>query len=385
MAYDPHLRRTTPLAAKLRTAIEQKGPLTIEHYMQSCLFDAEHGYYKNATVIGRGGDFITAPEISQTFGELIGLWCAAVWQQMGAPDRVQLIELGAGRGTLLKDVLRAAKQVPAFYQAVSVAIVDTHPGLKDQQKKTLQSFQDRVAWHDDLLALNTQPTIFIANEFLDCLPIEQFIAMPGDPLIWQPRMVGVDDDSRLQFMHGRHGTPDAARPALRHAFAAEGLQDRKAGDIFETRRFAGTEIAKLKDFVRGEGARAVPCAGLFIDYGHTQSGAGDTLQAVRNHAYEHPLTSPGEADITAHVDFEQFAIAMTDAGFEVDGPATQGDFLGRLGIVERASHLIAHNPGQAGEIESAVARLLSPGGMGGQFHAIAIRTPDLAPLPGLSS
>lgn len=385
MAYDPSLRRETPLVAKLRDTIQHHGPLRVEDYMHACLFDDEHGYYKTATVLGREGDFITAPEISQAFGEMIGLWCVAVWNLMGMPEKVQLVELGGGRGTLLNDALRAGRKFAPFFDAVSVAIVDTHPGLKSRQAQVLKNFSSRLSWPDDVNTLETVPTILIANEFIDCLPIAQFVATPNAPLGWQRRHVGLDDEQQLQFMLGEiEPTTSASLPdelnGLEHA-----LSGAKEGAIIETRAFAGTHVAALKDFVFRDPHNPLPFVGLFVDYGHARSSVGDTLQAVRGHRFEHPLTSPGEADLTAHVDFDQFAQTLTQQGFAIDGPVTQGAFLGQLGIVERASQLISHNPDHAPEIESAIARLMSPTGMGGRFQTLAIRTPHLAPLPGLAS
>ncbi len=385
MDYDPHLRRNTPLLASLKDCIHQLGPLSIDRYMQSCLFDPDHGYYKTAAVLGRDGDFITAPEISQTFGELIGLWCVAVWNQMGKPGRVQVVELGAGRGTLLADALRASQRSADFFDAASVAIIDTHPGLRKQQAETLERFATRISWPGDLFTLDAVPTILIANEFLDCLPVEQFVATRAADPGWQRRCIGLDDKDQLQFMLGRFEPPAHTKLPDELSNLDDTLSTANEGDIIETRSFTGSEVANLKDFAFGGSTNAIPFAGLFVDYGHTRSSAGDTLQAVRSHAYEHPLTSPGEADITAHVDFEQFAQTMRHQGFATDGPITQGEFLGRLGIVERASQLIAHNQDQATDVEAAVARLISPTGMGGRFQTIAIRSPGLAPLPGLSS
>lgn len=385
MVADPNLRRETPLLGKLRDRIEKHGPLSIERFMRACLFDVDYGYYKTANVLGRAGDFITAPEISQTFGELIGLWCVAVWQQMGAPAQMQVVEFGAGRGTLLSDALRASQRVPAFYDALSVSIIDTHPGLRQHQADTLKPYAQRISWPEELFELQAAPTILIANEFLDCLPIDQFVATPETHPGWQRRRVGLDDQNQLQFMLGRFEPPPHAKLPHELDGLANALNNNAAeGDIIETRALVGSELSNLKDFVFCDPANPLPFAGLFIDYGHTRSALGDTLQAVRNHAFEHPLTSPGEADLTAHVDFEHFAGTMRDQGFAIDGPVGQGDFLGRLGIVERASQLMSHNPTHASDIEMAVARLISPTGMGGRFHALGLRTPDVAPLPGLA-
>ncbi|MCH9765287.1 MAG: SAM-dependent methyltransferase [Alphaproteobacteria bacterium] len=384
MPYDQNQRRQTPLLEKLKARIGKQGPMSIDKYMRCCLTDPDYGYYRTGTVLGRAGDFITAPEISQTFGELIGLWCVAIWQQMGTPQHVHLIELGGGRGTLLADALRAAAKASTFIDAVSVSIMESHPELRRQQAKALQAYAPRVNWPGELFELDDAPAIMIANEFLDCLPIEQFVATPDTHPGWQRQRVGLDEHDQLQFMLGRFEPPSHAGLPPELTALSKSLSDVSAGDIIETRNLIGCELNNLKDFVFGPDDQR-PFAGLFVDYGHTTTQMGDTLQAVRRHAYEHPLASPGEADLTAQVDFAQFAHQMSAAGFAIDGPATQGEFLGRLGIVERASRLMAQNPKQAAALESSVARLISPSGMGGRFHALAIRSPGLAPLPGLSS
>lgn len=384
MPYDPLERRRTPLVAKLQDRIRHAGPISVADYMRTCLFDRDHGYYKTGAVLGRDGDFITAPEISQTFGELIGLWCVAVWQQMGAPKRVQVVEFGAGRGTLLQDALRAAQKFTAFFDALTVAILDTHPGLKEAQARTLQNYAAKVSWPEEIGSLNAVPTLLIANELIDCLPIEQFVATADASVGWQRRCVGLDESNNLEFVVGQPGQLEPTNLPNELDPFKDAMARAKQGDIIETRSLTRSEFPNLKEFVFKLETNTVPFAGLFIDYGHTNSAIGDTLQAVRNHAFEHPLTSPGEADLTAHVDFDQFAAQMRADGFEIDGPVSQGTFLNRLGVVERASALMAHNPGHATDIEAAIARLVSPTGMGGQFQAIAVRSPDLAPLPGLT-
>lgn len=383
MTPDPALRWSTPLLAKLRAQIEQHGPLCVRDYMQTCLYDDQHGYYKTATVLGRHGDFITAPEISQVFGELIGLWCAAVWQMMSSPKSIALVELGAGNGTLMKDALRALKLVPDLYSHANIFIVETHPALRQKQADLLSSEAHRITWVDSLADIPAQPTLIIANEFLDCLPIEQFIAASDSAQHWQKRVIGFDDAGTLQFM-SQQKPPSASQLddetvlTLNQTFASP-----QPDAIAEVRNFRDGGLENLANRFIKSNSKYCPCAALFLDYGHREPALGDTLQAVRNHTFEHPLTSPGEADLSAHVDFASFAGFMQRLGFQVDGPVSQGTFLGRLGIVQRAHALIGHNPSSQGEIESAIARLVSPTGMGGRFHAIAVRTPGLAPLPGL--
>jgi NADH dehydrogenase [ubiquinone] 1 alpha subcomplex assembly factor 7 len=344
MTYDPDARRDTPLASKLKERIRREGPLSVAEYMAACLHDPEHGYYVKQPAIGRDGDFITAPEISQVFGELIGLWSAVVWQQMGSPARVNLVELGPGRGTLMRDALRAAQKVPGFLGAIDVHLVESNATLIDRQRATLSGCDRPIAWHASLATISQVPAIVIANEFLDTVPASQSI----DGIA---RRVSLDATDRLAFTPA-DGTIHEQQD---HTALIAGLAHRAAH---------------------------APLAALFVDYGHTATAHGETLQALRAHQPEHPLTSPGEADLTVHVDFEAFANTAASAALAVDGPITQGEFLGRLGIVERASRLMSANPAKAAEIELAVARLIAPQGMGSRFKAIGLRSPNLPILPG---
>lgn len=367
--YDPEARRATPLALKVEERIRRDGPISVRDYMHACLQDEEHGYYRTRTAIGAAGDFITAPEISQVFGELIGLWCAVVWQQMGAPDRVSLVELGPGRGTLMRDALRAAKVLPGFLDAVMVHLVESSATLREIQAATLTDDARRPTWHDSLETLpGATPTIVVANELLDALPIRQLVASPDGRV---ERMVGLDDAGRLVFLHGSTVAPPP-----------DGVAALADGELVEIGDYS--LLAPLGGLARG-----APLAGLFIDYGHWVSPpddpiAGETLQAVRHHAAEHPLTSPGEADLTAYVDFAAFGRQAGRQGFGVDGPVTQAEFLGALGVLQRASRLMAANPAKAHEIEAGVARLMAVPGMGSRFKVVAIRSAALTPLPGLA-
>lgn len=344
MTYDPEARRDTPLALKLKQRIRREGPITVAEYMHACLQDPEHGYYVKRPAIGRDGDFITAPEISQIFGELIGLWAAVVWQQMGSPPRVNLIELGPGRGTLMRDALRAARKVPNFFEAIDLHLVEVNRVLSDLQRATLGDTASNVTWHASLRSISHRPSIIIANEFLDTAPVHQFVG-------GVQRHVVLDAAGRLAFEPQR-------------------------GSINE--RQDHTELVDDLAALAGN----AHLAALFIDYGHFKTAAGETLQALRGHAPEHPLSSPGEADLTVQVDFESFAAAISCTALAVNGPVTQGEFLGRLGIVERASRLMNANPAKAGEIELGVARLIAPQGMGSRFKAIGVRSADLPMLPG---
>lgn len=356
----------TPLARLIAAEIVRDGPMTVARYMARCLADPEHGYYRHATAIGSDGDFITAPEISQVFGEIIGLWAAVVWQQMGAPERVRLIEAGPGRGTMMRDMLRAAQLVPAFRSAADVVLVEGHPQLRATQMRTLGDAGLEVrhlAALDRMAELEQLPTILVANEFLDALPAEQAVLTEEG---WRLRVVALDPDGALTFGSGEAiGLP----PWFRALKA-------RVGDIV-TLTDAGPLIGSLQ---------GVPMlAALLIDYGQESARIGDTLQAVRAHAFEHPLASPGVADLSAAVDFTTVARAAREHnGLAVDGPVTQAEFLGALGIVERTSRLMAADPAQAATLEAALARLIFPGGMGGRFKVVGLRSPALSALPGLT-
>ena len=368
LPYDPGARRDTPLALKLKERIRGDGRLRIDQYVEACLHDASDGYYAGKAAIGAEADFITAPEISQIFGELIGLWCAAVWEQMGSPPAFNLVEFGPGRGTLMKDALRAMNVRPKMKAAARAVLIETSTTLKKVQHEALGGERVPVSWPQKLVytAEPDLPAIFIGNEFLDTEPIEQFVRLENG---WAVRCVGLDERGDLAFQTGNRCAPDVAL-MLDQRFAGA-----RSGDI--------CEIYSLDhNFVDALLHRPIRFCALLIDYGHTQSAPGDTLQAVRGHRYEHPLTSPGEADVTAQVDFAQIVEALPARTVAVDGPATQAEFLGRLGIIERASKLMSANPAKAGEIEAGVARLMAPGGMGTRFKVIGLRSPGLPALPG---
>ncbi len=352
----------TPLARRIADRIRQEGPLPVSAFMAACLDDPVHGYYRTKPAIGRAGDFVTAPEISQVFGELMGLWAAVVWQQMGSPAAVTLVELGPGRGTLMCDALRATRRVPGFHGALNVVLVDANPRLRAMQDATLRDAGVPISWCaslDELSKGADGAAIVVANEFVDCWPVHQFVRSADG---WRMRCVGLDGYGGLAFVAG----PEVELSA----------DDAPDGAIAETFDY-GAIVAALTCFA--------PVAALVVDYGDATRGAriSDTLQAVRGHAYEPPLANPGDADLTAHVAFGTLAAAATASGaLAADGPITQATLLGRLGAVERASNLMAANPAQASNIEVAVGRLLQPAGMGGRFKALAIRSAGLPVPPG---
>ncbi len=371
MTQDRDTRRQTPLAIQLAQEIAAGGPIGIDAYMQRCLSDPQHGYYTTRSGIGRDGDFTTAPEISQVFGELIGLWAAVVWQQMGRPARVNLVELGPGRGELTADALRAARIMPGFLTAVDLHLCEINPMFREQQAAKLEATDAGVSatWHESWPQLGPDPTIVIANEFLDTIPGAQWRRDPEGQ--WCEVRVGVNDDQLLEFVSTR------AQPSFHDDQA---VPSQSGADDILTWADMSKVAAHLKVM-----ADAAPLAALFVDYGHTVTAWGDTLQAVRGHQPEHPLAAPGEADLSLAVDFAAFTRAVEAQALVVDGPIVQADFLGQLGIAERASKLMATNPARANDIESAIFRLMASPGMGTRFHAVAVRSPGLAALPGFAT
>jgi NADH dehydrogenase [ubiquinone] 1 alpha subcomplex assembly factor 7 len=368
MLYDPNARRDTPLAEIIKAIIRADGPIELSQYVQLCLWHDQHGYYATRQVLGKDGDFITAPEISQVFGELIGLWAAVVWQSMGSPSAFTLVEAGPGRGTLMADALRATAKVPGFHGAMTVHLVEASPTLKALQEARLANSGVPIAWSQYGEGL-VGPRIVIANEFLDCFPVDQAVLTEGR---WRLRCVGLDSEGQLTF---------ADRPNLRDFPHFHGLFPAAAeGSVVEF--VAHPSAPFLETGVTGAGHPDAPVAGLFFDYGHEGSGLGETLQAVRNHRYEHILTSPGEADLSAHVNFTDVAAAAQKAGLVAERIVTQAELLGRIGIIERLQTLMSKNPSKAAALETAVARLLQPQGMGGRFKALGLRSAKLPPLPG---
>jgi SAM-dependent MidA family methyltransferase len=359
----------TPLETELRRIIALDGPLDVARYMALCLTHPLHGYYMARDPLGSAGDFVTAPEVSQMFGELIGLCAAATWQAMGSPAALRLIELGPGRGTLMADVLRAAAIMPDFRAALAVHLVETSPRLIARQRETLPGLDVPLAWHRDVAEVPAGPAIVIANEFFDALPVHQAVKTPDG---WHVRMVALAQ-GRLAFMASPDPMPGFER------VLPDTLHDAPVGAVYEWRDDQiMQELAQR--LVRDGGAA------IIIDYGHTTSAAGETLQAVRGHRYADPLAEPGLADITAHVDFAALARAANQAGAQVHGPVTQSAFLHRLGIVERAAALKANATKlQMADIDAALLRLTAGDEMGDLFKVLAVADPRLAAVPGFDS
>ncbi|HEY9213010.1 MAG TPA: SAM-dependent methyltransferase [Ancylobacter sp.] len=359
---------STPLGLALARAIALTGPMTVADYMEQCLFHPEHGYYTTHEPFGAQGDFVTAPEISQMFGELLGLWAADSWMRLGSPSPFILAEFGPGRGTMMADALRATRIVPGFHEAASVVLVEASPRLRAKQRETLAGYQ--VDWCASLDEVPGGPLILLANEFIDALPIRQFVRAPEGIA---ERMVGLDDDGALQW---------GLRPGARLDARGEALMQRApAGSMLEICPLGLTIAERL-------GARLATSGGaaLFVDYGHS-GGFGDTLQALRAHRYDDPLAHPGEADITAHVDFAALARTAAASGARAFGPITQGMLLERLGLPARAARLKRDaNEAAGAAVDAATTRLGSAekDGMGDLFKALAIVHPALDVVAGFA-
>ena len=350
----------TALTDLLLRRIKATGPITLADYMADCLLHPTFGYYSTRDPFGVGGDFITAPEMSQMFGELLGLCLAQTWLDQGSPARFTLAELGPGRGTLMADVLRATQAVPGFHAAADLVLIEASATLRQVQAKTLGAFAP--IWADSAADLPDQPLFLLANEFFDALPIDQFQMTPQG---WRQSMLGVKGGALALGLSDPMPCPDAR-------FATD-----PPGTVIELCPAAAPIAAHIGGVIRQHGGAAI-----IVDYGGWRS-KGDTLQALRNHAPENPLANPGQADLTAHVDFEALARAAgTDMCSDLIG---QGLLLGRLGIAARAARLAQGLSGPALENHlAATRRLTDPAEMGTLFKAMALRPPHCPPPPGFA-
>ena len=357
------------LETLIRKHIAANGPMPVSRYMQMCLTHPDHGYYLRRDPLGRDGDFITAPEFSQMFGELIGLWAASVWNAMGMPQEVKFIELGPGRGTMMADALRAVRILPAFHDAISVHLVETSPTLRDR-KRLMLAVAAHVEWYDSIDDVPEGPAIILANEFFDALPVHQAVKQETG---WHERVIEIDDGV-LAYGVAKDPIPrfEVLLPPL--------VRAAPNGAIFEWR--SDTAIMTIARRLRDQSGAA-----LIIDYGHLRSDAGDTFQAVAKHNFTNPLRNAGHADVTAHVDVQALARAAEDVGARAHGPVEQGAFLNRLGIETRAQALMK-NATEDGKklITAGLARLTgpSPEGMGSLFKVLGISDPSIKALAALS-
>ena len=342
------------LLERLRGEIAQNGPLTVAQYMHRCLHDPRGGYYAARPALGEAGDFITAPLVSQMFGELIGLWAAEVWTRLGSPGRVRLVEVGPGDGTLMSDVLRAGRMVPGFLDAAELWLVEPSQPLRAMQRERL----GEARWIGDPSEVPAgAPLILIANELLDCLPARQFVRTETG---WAERLVGASEGG-LTF-----GLTPVPPPAA-------DLPDGPAGQVLEISPAQAAFGQTVGERVVADGGAA-----LLIDYGRDEPGFGDTLQALRRHEKVVPLAGPGEADLTVHADFPTVLAAARKAGART-AILTQGEFLGRLGIEQRAAALARNHPERAETIQRQLDRLVAPDQMGALFKAACIHADGLVP------
>lgn len=356
---------------RLRDRIRQTGPVSIAAFMTEALFDPRDGYYATKDPIGAGSDFITAPEISQMFGELMGLWAAQSWMDMGSPTEFQLVELGPGRGTMMADALRAARTVPGFMDAARVNLIEASAALKAVQAQTLGPTGAQIRWVDRLDLVPAGPALVLGNEFLDCLPVRQAIRHKGE---WCERMVGLDDaDDGFVFLMGPPLGVDASLiPAA--------LQDAEDGALVEIRPGDRQVVELLAARFSAHPGRA-----LLIDYGPARSEIGDTLQAIKAHEKVAVLDAPGTADLTARVDFQSLLQTAADAGLTGYGPEEQGTFLTGLGLEARAAVLSQNAPDQRSKIARQVWRLTDPDQMGRLFKLVCLDSAGLPPPPGFSA
>jgi NADH dehydrogenase [ubiquinone] 1 alpha subcomplex assembly factor 7 len=337
--------------------IRANGPMPLSDYMRRC----NTHYYSTRIPFGKDGDFITAPDISQMFGELIGLWCADLWQRAGSPNPFRLVELGPGRGTLMQDALRATKGVPGFHDALTVHFVEISPVLREEQKKRVPD----AVWHEDVLFAGINSScILIANEFFDALETDQFRyrALVGNK--WDRRFVACSPEDKLFF------TWQDCNPIHTPHLSLEEMKQIKPRDIMEYSELGFTLASEISMATEG-----FPGAILAIDYGYLSATHGETLQALKQNQFVHPLEEPGEADLTAHVNFTMLThMANEDSRFH--GPTTQGQFLRKLGLDARAATLARAHPERADEFLAQAARLADAGQMGTLFKVMAITSKD---------
>lgn len=352
------------LGERIAALIAAQGPISVAQFMTLALHDPEAGYYSTRDPFGRGGDFITAPEISQMFGEMLGLWCGQVWVDQGCPKNTRLVELGPGRGTLMADALRALKRVPGFLDDVELVLVEASPTLRDVQRERLKDSGAKIRWsaHFDV---SDGPLLLLANEFFDALPVRQYVKTARG---WCERMV-VLKDGALEFALAPQVTPAAAIPASR-----AGAPD---GGVYETAPAGISLTEEISRLIATHGGAA-----LLIDYGYADPGFGETLQALRDHRFAPLLSDPGAADLSAHVDFAALTDAARHGGAQIYGPRRQGEFLEGLGIGVRTRRLIQVNPSEGESLTKAFARLTAPDQMGNLFQAMALLPPSAPPPPG---
>ena len=343
------------LLDRLAAEIAANGPISVARYMTVCLHDPQGGYYATQPALGEAGDFVTAPLVSQMFGELIGVWLASAWELMGRPDEVRVVEMGPGDGTLMEDVLRTVRVAPGFAAAADVWLVETSPPLRRLQEERLG---ETVRWAASLDQVpGGAPVLLVANELLDCLPARQFVKTAVG---WREQLVGLDRFGALAFV--RAPTP-----------AAGLLPDAPEGAVYEQSAAQAALGAALGARIAGDGGAA-----LLIDYGRAEPGFGDTLQALSRHEKVDPLARPGGADLTVHADFPAVMAAAQAQGAQA-AILTQAEFLARLGIGARCEALVRARPDRAATLGRQLNRLISGDEMGELFKVCAIHAPGWTP------
>jgi NADH dehydrogenase [ubiquinone] 1 alpha subcomplex assembly factor 7 len=362
-------QRAQQLHDRIAGQVRAQGAVTLADFMRLALGAREIGYYTSRDPLGAAGDFITAPEISQMFGEMLGLWCIDTWQRLGSPAEINLVELGPGRGTLMADALRAAKLAPAFVAAIRLHLVEISAPLRAEQARRLQPYQPH--WHDGFESLPSGPVLVLANEFFDALPIHQFQRTESG---WRERGITLDPADTNRFIWA------LLPPGPQLALLQPQHQAARVGEIVEVSP-ASQRLAGLI----GQRCSSTSSAALFIDYGPTESGIGDSFQALRRHRYHDPLLAVGDADLTAHVDLAALCRAGAAAGCRTFGPLPQGDFLRVLGIETRAQMLAKHQaPSVVAEIDASLHRLIDAKQMGNLFNVIAMSPLSVTALAGFA-
>ncbi|RWB29988.1 MAG: class I SAM-dependent methyltransferase [Mesorhizobium sp.] len=356
----------TRLKARIVELIGAAGPIPVNQYMALCLFDPRDGYYTTREPFGAAGDFVTAPEISQMFGELVAVWLYEAWLATGRPMPVTIAEIGPGRGTLMKDMLRTLSRLdPALTAGASFAMIETSPRLADVQRQTLAATPATIGWHESIATLPQTPLFIVGNELFDAVPIRQFVRAGTG---WRERMIGLDDADELHFFAGAGSVDPTLLPD-----DAENAPQGAIVEVAPARAALMATIAERLDRLGG--------AGLFLDYGYFRPGIGDTLQALRKHDHEDVLANPGEADLTAHVDFAALAAIVRAHGLDAH-LSTQGEFLVEMGLLERAGQLGANADEAAREkIAGEVERLAGPQAMGDLFKVLAVLPAGIAVPP----
>lgn len=361
----------TPLESVIREKIGQQDAVSVAEFMELALMHPDYGYYMQRDPFGAQGDFTTSPEISQIFGEMIGAWLATMWQMLGQQEMV-LVELGPGRGTLLTDALRATRHVQGFHESLVIVLMEASPKMRRFQRATLAGLHPRITWQYSLDELPDMPMLFVANEFFDALPIRQYVKTQEG---LQERMVTIDPQTNeLQFTV----RPMGVQLVKGGTSAADAESD---GQITESSPAGRQVAADLAHHLKRRGG-----TGLIIDYGYTGESRGNTLQAVKGHGFWPVLKEPGQADVTAHVAFDDLAAAFAEGGAHASPVVHQGDFLNTIGGQVRLEALLQEGDAkQREDLYRGYERLVSPQQMGELFKVMGVRGEAQPMMPGLSN